>query len=182
MSLTLAVVRELARSLLDVNGLADWSVRFSRSKLTLGRCLFDARAIEVSAHFVQHNGADAVRDTVLHEIAHALVGPGHGHDAAWRAMCQRVGARPERLSFEAVMPEGRWQAVCPGCGLRHHRYRRPKRMKGWFCARCGRERGKLAWEQTCIPDSARTREGRDALPCPRNGPGNGLGNGDGGLL
>jgi predicted SprT family Zn-dependent metalloprotease len=146
MSLTLADARELGRSLLDAHGLADWSVRLCRSKRTLGRCVYDARVIELSVHLVQRNGLEAVRDTILHEIAHALVGPGHGHDAAWREMCRRVGARPERCSSEADMPEGRWQAVCPACGLRHHKYRRPKRVRGWYCGRCGAEHGKLVWQ------------------------------------
>jgi predicted SprT family Zn-dependent metalloprotease len=150
MPLTPPTVRELARSLLDAHGLEGWTVRFSRSKRTLGRCLYDDRTIEVSRHFVERNDVEAIRDTLLHEIAHALVGFGHGHDSAWRQMCQRIGARPERLSFEAEMPAGRWQAVCPGCGLRHHKYRRPKHVTGWYCARCGIERGRLVWKAGAV--------------------------------
>ncbi len=137
----------LARELLAAHGLAGWSFRFNRSKLNMGLCKYGPRSVELSAHFVEHNPDEAVRDTLLHEIAHALVGPGHGHDAAWKAMCRRVGARPERLSFEAVMPLGRWRAVCGGCGALHHRHRRPKRMVGWWCCRCGPERGRLVWAQ-----------------------------------
>jgi predicted SprT family Zn-dependent metalloprotease len=137
--------RRLARELLDVHGLDGWSFAFNRSKRDLGICRFGPRLIELSVHFVERNAGSAVRDTLLHEIAHALVGPGHGHDAAWQRMCLRVGARPERLSYEADMPEGRWQAVCGGCGRLHHRHRRPKRMTGWFCCYCGPTRGKLTW-------------------------------------
>jgi hypothetical protein len=56
-----------------------------------------------------------------------------------------VGAKPERLSFEAEMPSGRWQAVCGNCGMRHHKHRRPKHLVGWWCCRCGPERGRLVW-------------------------------------
>ena len=56
---------------------------------------------------------DQVRDTILHEIAHALVGPGHGHDAVWKRKCREVGARPERCG-QADMPEGRWRGFVPG--------------------------------------------------------------------
>jgi hypothetical protein len=61
-------------------------------------------------------------------------------------MCLRVGAKPERLSFEAEMPVGRWRAVCGGCGVLHHKHRRPKRMVGLWCCRCGPERGRLLWQ------------------------------------
>ena len=42
------------------------------------------------------NGPEEVRDTILHEVAHALVGPGHGHDTVWKATAAQVGARPQR--------------------------------------------------------------------------------------
>ena len=136
----------LARELLAAYGLTGWSFRLNRSKVNLGLCRYGPRTVELSSPFVEHNPEEVVRDTLLHEVAHALVGAGHGHDAAWKAMCLRVGARPERLSFEAAMPEGRWRATCGGCGLVHHRHRRPKRMVGWWCCRCGPERGRLSWE------------------------------------
>lgn len=138
-------VETLARRLMASHLLRGWSFRFNRSKTNMGLCRFDPRIIELSVYFAERNGEAAIRDTVLHEIAHALVGPGHGHDAVWRRMCERVGARPERLSYEVDMPMGRWQAICGGCGMRHHRHRRPKHMRGWFCRRCGPLKGKLAW-------------------------------------
>jgi len=136
----------LARDLLAAHGLRDWSFRFNRSKLSMGLCRFGPRVIELSRHFVERNPEEAIRDTLLHEIAHALVGPGHGHNNVWKEVCLRIGARPERLSFDVDMPEGRWQAVCPGCGMLHHRHRRPKHMRGWSCKACGPVRGKLAWQ------------------------------------
>jgi len=35
---------------------------------------------------------ELVRDTLLHEIAHALVGTAHGHDEVWKAKCLEIGA------------------------------------------------------------------------------------------
>jgi predicted SprT family Zn-dependent metalloprotease len=137
--------RELAWRLLAAYGLREWSFAFNRSKKQMGCCRYGPRIIELSRHFVERNALALIRDTLLHEIAHALVGPGHGHDAVWKAMCLRVGAKPERLSNEPDMPQGRWQATCAGCGMRHHKYRRPKRMKGWFCRHCGPDRGALVW-------------------------------------
>src|SRR4051812_28800907 len=82
--------RSLAQRLLSNHGLRDWSFRFNRSKCNMGLCRFDDRSIELSLYFVERNPEPVVRDTLLHEIAHALVGPGHGHDTAWKQMCLRV--------------------------------------------------------------------------------------------
>jgi predicted SprT family Zn-dependent metalloprotease len=138
-----ALARRLALQLLARHGLHDWSFAFNRRKRTMGLCLYARRTIELSVHLVDRNGPEEVRDTILHEIAHALVGPGHGHDAVWRRKCLEVGARPERCS-EADMPPGRWRARCGGCGTHFHRYRRPREAE-WFCRGCGPAQGKLIW-------------------------------------
>lgn len=141
----LAVARDMALELLQKHGLTDWRFRFNRRKCELGLCRYGPRFIELSIHFVARNGPEAVRETLLHEIAHALVGPEHGHDAAWRSKCREIGARPERVCHDAAMPPGRWQARCGGCGRTHHRHRRPKHLRGWHCRHCGREQGRLTW-------------------------------------
>jgi predicted SprT family Zn-dependent metalloprotease len=148
LSLRALAARELACGLLALHGLHDWSFAFNRSKTNMGLCRYGLRTIELSIHFVERNSEAAIRDTVLHEIAHALAGREAGHGPLWRAICLRIGARPDRLSFECDMPEGRWQATCGCCGMRHHRHRRPKRMVGWFCRRCGPKLGKLTWACT----------------------------------
>jgi predicted SprT family Zn-dependent metalloprotease len=137
-------VRKLALELLARHGLHDWTFALNRRKRTLGLCRYDARTVELSIHLVDRNGPEEIRDTILHEIAHALVGPGHAHDAVWRAKAVEVGARPERCG-QAEMPAGRWRAHCGGCGQAFSRHRRPERLRGWFCRECGPERGKLTW-------------------------------------
>src|SRR5271165_928788 len=110
----------------------------------MGLCAYARRTIELSTYFVERNGQEEILDTVLHEIAHALVGPGHGHDAVWKRKCVEIGARPARCG-NAEMPEGRWRASCRNCGRHFNRHRRPKRLKGWYCPECGPERGRLIW-------------------------------------
>ena len=139
-----AEVRTLALELMARHGLHGWTFGFNRRKRSLGLCRYGIRAIELSIYFTDRNAAEEIRDTLLHEIAHALVGPGHGHDVVWKAKCREVGARPERCG-QADMPDGRWQARCGGCGGLFSRHRRPKQLKGWFCRTCGPERGTLIW-------------------------------------
>jgi predicted SprT family Zn-dependent metalloprotease len=136
--------RRLALELMARHGLTGWGFAFNRHKRGMGLCRYATRTIELSIHLVDRNSPEEVRDTILHEIAHALVGPGHGHDAAWKRTCREIGARPERCG-QADMPRGRWQASCPGCGTAFSRHRRPKRLRGWFCPACGPGRGNLTW-------------------------------------
>src|SRR5271157_3467668 len=104
-------VRKLAEDLLTLHGLQEWSFTFNRGKQTMGLCAYARRTIELSTYFVERNGQEEILDTILHEIAHALVGPGHGHDAVWKRKCVEIGARPARCG-DAEMPEGRWKARC----------------------------------------------------------------------
>ena len=58
---------------------------------------------------------DHITDTILHEIAHALVGPRHGHNAIWRQKAREIGCtamRCHNLTFSAA----KWMMMCPnGC-------------------------------------------------------------------
>jgi predicted SprT family Zn-dependent metalloprotease len=137
-------VRDLALELMTRHGLQGWTFAFNRRKRAMGLCRNTARAIELSIYFVDRNGPEEIEDTLLHEIAHALVGPEHGHDAVWKAKCLEIGARPLRCGH-ADMPSGQWHAQCPACGERFTRHRRPKTLTGWFCRPCGPEHGKLTW-------------------------------------
>ena len=56
---------------------------------------------------------DEVLDTILHEIAHALVGPQHGHDAVWRAKAREIGCTGERcVSSDSPRVPGDWVGRC----------------------------------------------------------------------
>ena len=72
-------IRKLAMDLLAFHNLPDWSFAFNRRKQALGLCVYHRKCIELSVYFVKRNSHEEILDTILHEIAHALVGPGHGH-------------------------------------------------------------------------------------------------------
>ena len=143
--------QELAVALMARHGLAGWRFRFNRARRRAGVCFYPALGrpgrIELSVHFVERNSAEEIRETILHEIAHALAGHGHHHDDFWKSICVRIGAKPERCYDAAAvdMPKGRWRAACPGCKAEHHRHKRPRSLTGYHCRSCGPKKGQLVW-------------------------------------
>ncbi len=124
----------LADGLLAEHGLHDWTATLDRAKTRAGACRFAARQVSLSGPLTRLHSEREVRDTILHEIAHALVGPGHQHDAVWRATALRIGCSGERcVSPDAPRVQGDWVGTCPA-GHQRHRHRRPQRPQS--CARC----------------------------------------------
>ncbi|HSV14163.1 MAG TPA: SprT-like domain-containing protein [Tepidisphaeraceae bacterium] len=135
----------LARELLKWHGLHDWQFAFDHARRRFGRCDYTHRRITLSRSLTFLNPVDEVRDTILHEIAHALT-PGAKHGPRWRAKCRQIGARPVRCFTEAGVvtpPRGpaRYAIGCPACNWWAERRRRPPRGRKYVCVRC---RGKIA--------------------------------------
>lgn len=126
----------LAEDLLEHHGLRDWSIRYDSAKRRAGVCRFADQIIGLSAPLTALHCEAEVRDTVLHEIAHALAGAKHGHDATWRAVAVRIGCTGERcVPSDAPTVEPAWLGTCPA-GHTAGRHRRPERVM--TCARCSR--------------------------------------------
>jgi predicted SprT family Zn-dependent metalloprotease len=135
-------VERMARELMEVHGMGDWQFGWNRRKRSLGLCRYRERRIELSVYFVHANDEEQVRETILHEIAHALAGEKAGHGEAWKAACARVGCKPERCDKGvAVMPRGRWEGRCGVCGKAFWRHRRPAQRAKYWCRACGPARG-----------------------------------------
>lgn len=118
--------RDLARSLMDASGLFDWRFRFDHARRRAGVCTHATRTISLSGPLTDLYDADTVRAVILHEIAHALVGPAHGHDAAWRRAARSLGAPDSaRLPSSLPTPDAPWVGTCPRCGATRRLYRAP---------------------------------------------------------
>jgi hypothetical protein len=91
---------EVGRKLLDEFGLHDWTIQLDNSVERVGQCRPGKKEIGVSFYYLEESTWEEIEDTIRHEIAHALVGPGHGHDLTWKRKCIEVGAKPERLASE----------------------------------------------------------------------------------
>ena len=126
----------MGSALMARHGLVGWRLVFDNAKRRAGVCRSTGRTIGLSAPLTRLHDAGQVRETVLHEIAHALVGPKHGHDTVWAARARAIGGRAERC-VPADLPTvtAAWLGVCPQ-GHTAERHRRPERVQS--CARCSR--------------------------------------------
>ncbi len=143
---TLADVEALARRLFarhqTASGLgADWTFGFDLSTVRGGVCRHQERRIDLSVSFCQRATRAEIEDTLLHEIAHAIVGYEHRHDHVWKAKARDIGCTAERC-HQVTHTVARWVGEC-GCGKRWFRQRLSRTLRhGALCTRCG---GRIAW-------------------------------------
>jgi len=134
---------------------AGWRFEWDRAKRRFGRCSYRSKTLSLSRHLVQLNDATRVDRTVLHEIAHALVGPGHGHNRVWRRQARALGIPGDRCYTVAdtVQPEaaGRYVLQCKGCGYKFGFLKRTRYVRrallgqptGYFHRSCGPVKGPM---------------------------------------
>jgi SprT protein len=124
--MTLNQARELAEGLMRLHRLLPkWSFTFDRSKVRFGKCDYRMKRISLSKYLVELNKEDDVRDTILHEIAHALAPRGAGHGPAWKSLALSIGCNGRRcFAHEVVRPAPKYQGTCPCCKRVIYRHRR----------------------------------------------------------
>ncbi len=123
-----------------------WRLVINNTLHQMGGTSYKHRTITLSQVFIELNTVEVIRDTILHEIAHVLVGPGHRHDKVWKHQARLVGARPR--ACHAVVGLFKYRLGCPECGVFEWRNRQVRRKK-IFCGDC-RAQGKLIqpiWHQ-----------------------------------
>jgi len=124
----------LARELVRRHGLSGWTVVLDDAKTRAGVCRPGRKQIGLSRPLTLLHTDAEVRDTILHEIAHALAGAVHGHDAVWQAQARELGCAATRcMTSENGRLEGAWRGTCPA-GHVSTRHRRPERVQS--CGIC----------------------------------------------
>ena len=71
-----------------------WTFAWNNRKRAFGVCSYKHSEIQLSRIMTATEDEAQVEDTILHEIAHALAGPGAGHGYQWKAMAMKIGATP----------------------------------------------------------------------------------------
>ena len=147
----------VAAELFQLHGLdaGGWRLEFRRFGHRLGGCCSRRRIIALNDYYADNNDERPVLDTLLHEIAHALVGSAAGHGPVWQAMARKLGCIPKECSKTGLtLRPGKYQATCPTCARPFYKYRRPKYVLGYYCPSCGEERGRLLFTAQAVGTSA----------------------------
>lgn len=129
MKLDLAETKALV--LMEEHGLLKegWKFKFDKAKMRFGLCSYKKKTISLSKAIVELNDEEHVVDTILHEIAHALVGAKHGHNKVWKRKALEIGCNGERCYSTKLItqPETKYTLICPECDAEYPRQRWPKR-------------------------------------------------------
>jgi len=130
--------------------LSQWQISFDSAKKRAGICRISSKEISFSICHIESNEIDVVKDTVLHEFAHAIayelyVESGHGR--AWKQIARQIGAIPKaKGSFN--LPEAPWVLV-HSCSKTSdiraisERFRRNKKIKNYFLVGKPETKGEL---------------------------------------
>lgn len=135
---------DLCIELMKEHGLTSEGWRFAYNKRTraAGICSVRKKTIFLSSPLTLGGQEDEVRDTILHEIAHALT-PGHGHDHVWVAKAKQLGCDGSRCYSDLTKPGyaktvqtlSKYRGSCPN-GHFFFVNRIPKRVR--TCGTCSK--------------------------------------------
>ena len=138
--------KQLANDLMRQHGLTydGWRFEFDNARRRAGVCKHRSKIIGLSKYLLPHMKDDKVEDTILHEIAHALVGCHHGHDRVWQRQAIAIGCNGARCynaetefhagATDQLAAQSKYTLTCPTCGKKSALHRRPKRDRS--CGTC----------------------------------------------
>jgi len=84
---------KFCRAELDKHGLKDWHIRLTMDFNVpfLGLCVYKDKTIILNAAHIDIHPYHEVENTIRHEVAHAIVGPGFGHGSVWEEKAREIG-------------------------------------------------------------------------------------------
>lgn len=132
-----ADVTVLAQNMMNDHGLIEkgWYFSWDRAKKRMGCCNYSLKQITMSRILTPSRPMHEIKNTILHEIAHALVGHSHGHNEVWRAKAIEIGCTGDRCSANSgERPEFTWYSICDHCDNHVGMHRAPGRVRS--CGKC----------------------------------------------
>lgn len=130
----------LAIRLMTKHGLLThgWRFGYDRAKTRCGICDYNAKTIKLSVHYVMDTSVawGDIRNTILHEIAHAIAGYDASHGEVWKQAALSIGCNGSTCNTK-------WKGVYANYRLWCHcrrvdvlRYRLSSKFKKGVCAYC----------------------------------------------
>ena len=107
---------KFCRAELDRFNLSDWHVKLTTDPNApfLGLCVYKDKSIILNAFHVDIHPYDEVVNTIRHEVAHAIVGPGYGHSDTWADKAREVGCDNTQPCSHLDLPEHIIDAIRSG--------------------------------------------------------------------
>ena len=140
--ITLEEIEDFAYKNLLKYELLDWNFGFDLAQNRGGVCRYGRKEITLSVTYCLNASREEVLDTVLHEIAHAMVGPGHQHDNVWKKAALKIGCNGE-VCHSVEHGLDKWEGFCP-CGQQWRRKKLQKRVRNGTCPKCN---AKITWKE-----------------------------------
>ncbi len=152
-NMTRKEITKLAKQLMTKHGLVQqgWKFEFDDKVIRrAGLCDPTKKRISMTGYFADHEKEFEIKDTILHEIAHALVGTKNGHNKIWKAKAIEIGGTGERLYHGKIgtNPQTKIKKYigrCPGCD----RTLKSRVRKNCSCGSCDKNynpKFKIVWE------------------------------------
>ena len=138
-------LQDFALSLMRSHGLDGWGFGFDRATRRAGLCNYTHQKITVSRKLMQLYPEHYAKDTVIHEVAHAIAGKEAGHGPVWQRIARELGGTGAPLiSADAPQVPPKYLGYC-ACGRQFKRMRRPRpELLCAACAQSGRT-GQIEW-------------------------------------
>lgn len=96
-------VRKIAQRLLEAHELHGWKIAFGNAIGRGGSCNYRTKTLRFSRVVMKHNTRAGTQNTITHEVAHAIAGPGAGHGPEWQRVHRRLGGDGRRYMAESQL-------------------------------------------------------------------------------
>ena len=105
----------LGAQLLIENGLGDWKIDLNKGRKSLADTYHKDKRISFSRSFITVATKEQFVGVTLHEIAHAMLGPGYGHGKEFVELCTKISPNPDYATHSADVRIGMYIYECPNC-------------------------------------------------------------------
>ena len=120
----------------EFSKLKDWNIAMDHAKKRLGQCVYHKKLITISKHLLRGPTCteQKIKNTVLHEIAHALAGSEASHNKKWKQIALNIGCNG-KVCDTMDLPDAKWLLSCPKKCFKTGYHRKPN-IENKLCAKC----------------------------------------------